>query len=230
LFVSGEGALSRDDASWIGTGPAIFLRNDACGRSVLFIDLSRRLNDDLDTRRRCLWYMLQIASENEVGIKQGFVGIMMIRQNEIMRMDSSFRDVVGPLMICLPIRCQAMHIVKAPQGGLDHQSYISTMVPMVLQILGTVFDERITHVHIAESKKDISDELEKHDIQRATLPNFLGGDYHYNQFEHWQELRYEDLRDLLASLLAFLTLCHDNFYDRQNSIRVGASYESAIRS
>jgi hypothetical protein len=180
LTLTGNGALSTNDIEFFKTGLAVFLPNDADGRTVVCLDPSRRLDHSMETRLRCIFYICQVISENEKSQTDGFVLLNAAGDKIDMAMTQS-RNLV---MNAFPMKVKAFHLIKCMPKWTNNcltQALIGGMV----RLYGQVMQGCQTYIHASEDKEEIVQSLESHGISRNGLPRCIGGSWSYERFSDW---------------------------------------------
>lgn len=164
---TGEAALIRSDLILLQTGFLMLLPNDKYGRSVLSID-STKLPDVFDTlaRDRCLFYMISLLAENEMSHKEGAVLIINVEKPTFGKIDADFMRTLEDYM---PVRFKAIHLIS-----FHHE---------IPSIEGTI------HIYDKQAIEEVSLKLQSGGIAKEGQPNYLGGEWGYEKFVEWQELR-----------------------------------------
>jgi hypothetical protein len=173
LYQTGEDALERGDLSVLGTGFSMILPNDADGSSVIWIDGSRLRSDTTsESRDKCLFYMFSVLTENEMSQQDGAVLLYNMDSSPFDCIDVTFLNNLADAM---PLRFKAVHFFSHEDKPADVESQMS-------------FGSK-TYFHAATSKDKLAPRLEAFGMRKSGLPQCLDGEWEYNKFVHWQELR-----------------------------------------
>jgi hypothetical protein len=174
LYQTGEDALERGDLSVLGTGFSMILPNDADGSSVIWIDGSRLRSDTpSESRDKCLFYMFSVLTENEMSQKDGAVLLYNMDPSSFDCIDVTF---LNNLEDAMPLRFKAVHFFSHDDDPTHVESQMS-------------FGSK-TYFHAAVTSKDeLAARLEAFGMKKSGLPQCLDGEWEYNKFVHWQELR-----------------------------------------
>jgi len=78
--------------------------------------------------------------------------------------------------MALPLRLNAIHLVCHEDVPLD---VVKSLEPLTEEV----------HVHTSNSKEALLSKLEMFGMTKANLPKFVNGDWGYEKFVQWQELR-----------------------------------------
>ena len=116
MDLSGKGAIPLEDVRMLQTGVIVHLPKDLEGRSVVYVDRSKLLENE--TMSPCmLFFTLQKIMENEVTYKKGYISLInlsnpfgsMFERENVTR----FKDYIRKAM---PIKVGTIHIVCSPPG------------------------------------------------------------------------------------------------------------------
>ncbi len=172
LTQTGEDALDRKDLVVLGTGFLTLLPNDAHGRSVLCIDAARLERGMLtEVTDRCMFYMFSLMAENRISQEEGAVILYKMESTPFHTVKPAFLE---RLISSLPLRIKALHI-------LSHIIFPTEITSKI-----TISD---VFVHVGPSKDAFPSKLQHFGMSRDGLPTCFGGEWGYEKFVLWQELR-----------------------------------------
>lgn len=170
---TGEGALGRRELMVLQTGFVSMLPNDKEGRSVLWIDESRlREGSDAECVERCIFYMITIAAENDTSLTEGIVLFIktVFPPFEVINV-----TLLEQMAESMPLRFGAIHVVSNELRYPDASSLLH-------------FADQL-YVHDDHDKASLCEKLESYGLTKTGLPKYLQGDWGYEKFTQWQELR-----------------------------------------
>jgi hypothetical protein len=184
LTLTGNGALSNEDIESFKTGSAVFLPNDADGRTVVCVDHSRRLYHPLDVRLRSFFYYGHILSENEKSQSDGFVVLTAARENgHVLEKGSILCRFL--ILNTFPIKIKAFHVIKRISKNTPLFRLAQAFISGMFKVCGHLIQGCQAYVHASENKDEIVQSLESHGISRSGLPRFIGGSWSYERFSDW---------------------------------------------
>mmetsp|Transcript_10100 Transcript_10100/g.20854 ORF Transcript_10100/g.20854 Transcript_10100/m.20854 type:complete len:855 (-) Transcript_10100:41-2605(-) len=183
---TGEGALFKKDVALFITGYHAFLPPDKDGRTVIFVDASRRskFRKDVDAAMRVTFYFNHVLMQNEVTVEKGTVTIILVSR--------SSRDLVARHAFkrmdmgnkAFPCGVHALHIIPKLQKS---RSLFDEAVPFYFRCFPRTKANQ--HVYSCKDKNETLQELMKHGLSREGLPECVGGIWSYDRFPIWQELQ-----------------------------------------
>jgi hypothetical protein len=171
LDQTGDGALERKELAALGTGFINLLPNDRDGCPVIFIDSLRcRQRDTQETVRKCFFYMFSLLAENTQSQQAGATLLYYVHN-----VDQQVLRFLQQLADALPIRFKAVHLLSLRK--------LPSNLKLQIKFAGEV------NVHVAGTKALLGAALEARGFEKAKLPTRLNGEWGYDTFVHWQELR-----------------------------------------
>lgn len=177
LHQTGEGALERStDVAVLDTMFVSLLPHDKQDCSVVFINMDRLANYCLtESHKRCLFYTFSVTTENRKSQDDGVTVMLSLTKSLSDELLHSIYDFVGKLMFCLPIRSKAIYILSFDAHKMG----------------GRIFSKSFHNVRhmFSSSKESLISQLEVLGYTREGLPKCIGGDWDYNRFNLWRELR-----------------------------------------
>jgi len=173
LTQTGEDALGQTDRKALATGFLTLLPTDTNGQSVLFVDLSR-LGSKVVSRdsNRCLFYMMSLMTENEKSQTDGVILLHWVVPPDFALIDVCFLEA---LIKALPLKLHRIHLISFDNIPDDF---------VLLPVCGSEF-----YTHSGTCKETLCSELELFGMKKAGLPKVVNGDWGYEKFVQWQELR-----------------------------------------
>jgi hypothetical protein len=125
-----------------------------------------------DIRDRCIVYMLSLLAENERSQRDGAVLFYKVDSPPFDLINVSFLQRLTDVM---PLRFKSVHLLSLQAVPADVASQI--------RFAGQ------THIHVNASKAELSRKLNAFGITKAGLPKCVNGEWGYEKFVEWQELR-----------------------------------------
>lgn len=181
---TGEGTLTRDDINVLRSGFYTLLPNDADGRPVLCGHPSRRGDHSRLPRLRLAFYVWSIVSESEKAQTEGCVVLAVLQKPTLDKVVRECRELV---METLPLKVHRLHLVYPPLDSHKH-SFLQSLAPLCLKLFGHLL-EGVATVHVADTADELVAKLGQHGLSRRGIPQDLGGDWEYELFHQWCELR-----------------------------------------
>ena len=185
LSITGEGALNERDIAFVKTGVLALLPKATNGKSVLCIDPSRRIDDDLETRRRIYFYYGHLLSENDVSQTHGYVSIMLIRERRYVA--GGAREGVSIVLDTFPLTVSAHHFVNCVRSWETPRSVFQTLTNNLVQQFFGVLQKCRDGAHCHESQDDdqLMETMVSHGLEREGLPDLIGGSWSYQNWSRW---------------------------------------------
>ena len=174
-----DGALTETDRDFLRTGMLAFLPNDSQGRTVLCVDISRRLDHAPEVRRRVIFYMAHIIAENDLSQTEGFVMLYVI--SDSYKLDQYSVQAAMDGMQILPFKVNTLHILDLASEKDHVQQFEHTH--------GFLLSRIPSPLHRYASKQDYAKALAAFGLSRQGLPRSLGGLWSYQLFVQWQNER-----------------------------------------
>lgn len=189
MTITGDGALSQDAIDFLHGGNVAFLPCDSGGRTVLFVQPCRRLQDNLDLRLRVSFYYGQLMAENRMSQKDGYVMIVTISD---IYYDPYMTECKNLVMNTFPIKSYSWHIFKL-LSSITQNRYLDGFVDRIVKMHSHLFRGYRTFIHPTQKKSEMLDSLAKHGFQKEDLPYCIGGKWEYSDFSLWirDRLEYE---------------------------------------
>jgi hypothetical protein len=173
------------------------LPNHESGRVVLYLDRTKLLDfskRSLESRLRCMFYVLSTVSEIVKAQKDGFTMLGVVatpRCSDPMELESA-RKSTALLKDVMPARMGTNHLLVCPsksKGDLLH-TLIANAVSVVQENFVFHFD--------GDSSIILSD-MHRHGFMEADLPSTFGGTWKFTEFAIWQRERRRYEREHLPS-------------------------------
>jgi Divergent CRAL/TRIO domain len=172
--------LNDDDLGTMKCGYIALLPKNREGRNVLCCDASRLPKDDVESRLRCLFYMLHVATDNAA--RNTDVSLMLIVNKlsfERMKGDKYLADILK----AFPAKIAAIHLIRQP-ARLGINFFEEKVIPK-LKSLFQILNIPI-YVHSGTQTYDLRQDLASHGFDINNLPRSLGGGWTYEDFLEWR--------------------------------------------
>ena len=149
-------------------------------------------DDPLDEacRLRVAFYILSLAAEREISRTEGFT-IVASGLNELANLQRegviTNATTFQPLLEVFPIRVAAIHITMLLQPNTASYPLDKTVQTM-RRLFGKAGSSKGL-VHVGTSRDEILEQLVPYGIEKWILPRSVGGNFGYDRFTQWQELR-----------------------------------------
>ena len=187
MDMSGEGALNEDDIALVNTKYIAVLPPDMHGHRVLYYDREQIPNEVADDMRlRVAFYWLQTFAEDIGAQEQGIVCITILNSVMFRRGHGGAGKAIQVLRDAMPIRLRWLHLIQRPIIGT--RPVFVSILPLAMHMLGKLLWKSTT-VHVAETKEDILAELHTHGLTKGGIPELLGGEWSYDNFDTWKRQR-----------------------------------------
>ena len=178
MHQTGEGALGRKEVKMLGQGFLQLLPGDSSGRPVLWIEPARLAGcpnkTKIETRDRCLFYMFSILTEDAKSRSDGCVFLYRMENPAFSELGDEFLERVA---FALPLRTKRMHFLTTDASvPPDITSKIS-------------FADQGVLLHKADTTAELRSMLEASGLKRTGLPRSLHGEWGYEKFVSWLEVR-----------------------------------------
>ena len=121
--LSGNCGLTTEDVQLLQTGYCVNLPRDQSGRSVIYVDVSKR-TPGKQTSKRVVFFVLQCVMENELSRSDEFV-ILVNMSNPFSGNFQMLNLEFAKLLLdqCMPIQDFRLHLIYSPTTQFD-QSFI----------------------------------------------------------------------------------------------------------
>jgi hypothetical protein len=188
MVQTGNGALSRDDMVVLKTGSVAILPNHESGRVVMYLDRSKLLDfskGSLESRLRCMFYVLSVVSEIVKAQVDGFIMLGVVvtpRCSDPMELEVARRST-ALLKDCMPVRMGANHLLICPAKSKE-----GDLLPTLIANTVSVVQENFVLHFDGESSIILSD-MQRHGFMEADLPPTFGGTWKFTEFAEWQRKR-----------------------------------------
>jgi hypothetical protein len=198
MVQTGTGALSRDDMVVLKTGSVVILPNHESGHVVTYLDRSKLLDfskRSLESRMRCMFYVLSVVSEIVKAQTDGFLMLGVVvtpRCSDPMEVEVA-RKCTALLKEVMPARMGTNHLLVCPSKSREGnllQTLIATTVSVVQENFVFHFD--------GDSSIILSDML-RHGFIEGDLPPIFGGTWKFTEFAEWQKQRRRYERERVTS-------------------------------
>lgn len=179
-----DGTLSDDDLLTLKCGYVTLLPSNTLGHGVICVDESRLEQVCLQSRLRCLFYMLHVASE--VSSHDEGVAILLVMNKLSFERTSEHGATLTQLLNTFPVKLSGLHIVRQP-ARLGASLFENKVVPTLKALFGPV--DVPVHAHSGTPTFDLRKKLAQYGFVADSLPRSLGGGWAYQDFLEWKEQR-----------------------------------------
>lgn len=233
LIHSSESALDDKDLAVLNTGFTSLLPDNRDGRLVIYHNREKFKNIETTQiqRIRCIFYILQDASQEEKSRLKGVViisavGDFPIKEEAGPREKSIFADFFNSGAV--PIKLIASHMV------LQRGASVS-MLPSIMNAIETF--RRITPktvLHVNDDDQQLRSELSAHGFVRDNIPESCGGSQTYAiYFKSWLQMRMKHGKAKQSTSAAFEA--HECFeegveFSRKRTSIISLSYSQNSRN
>lgn len=177
MTLAGNGAMSDADISAFCKGYLIPLPRDVNGRSVVFTDKARLRSILPVTRRRCFFYSLHVAAENEKSITEGFVAVSILEE---MAFGGNSKAFAAFLADGLPITLHSNHIFCAVNEKSPNAFFAKYAAHMVSFLGLDGFQKTVLHAtSLRDERKAIMLSL---GFREDSIPPSLGGSFDMQKY------------------------------------------------
>lgn len=184
LDQTGEGALDRRDLAALGTSYLMCLPKDSHGRAVIFCDGTRLSKSTRQSRLRTSFYMYSIAAETEISQTDGLILLYVATEPSFDRANKESLDLV---LSAIPAGIRDVHLLKYPAS--TSEDWLSDKIDAAsLHEFRQIAKNQVVQ-HITRSRTSIAEKLEPYGMTVRNLPRSIGGDFGFDRFFQWQELR-----------------------------------------
>jgi len=195
MVQTGTGALSPEDVEMLGSGFGMLLPPDRYGRTVLLHDRVRLNSLNADQRLRCIFYLLQVASEmSGAHLQPASKGLVWMTVYSDKTRASAFdaHTSTRALKLCasgaFPLQFKAFHLIM-----MTNRPILDRVVPTTLELLQEHFPHlrQRTMVHPKLALPVMLKSLEvNHGFDAENLPKVpLGGRWTIGSFKRWRDDR-----------------------------------------
>ena len=176
------------DLRTLKCGYITLLPNNKKGQTVVCCDASRLATDDEESRLRCLFYMLRVASlqtSKDVGLS------VLLIMNKLSFERTKGTVLLAEILKVYPVRITSLHIIRQP-ARLGEIFFEEKVVPTMRSIFRSLTIP--LHVHSGNPNCDLRQDLASHGFDMKNLPRSLGGGWTYEDFLQWrdQQLNFEE--------------------------------------
>jgi hypothetical protein len=183
IQLKGRSALSAKSIELIESGVLGILQNDGKGRPILLLN-RLRLGEHLVgyaavDQVECGFYMMSLLAEKEESRSYGFVALSVYRDG--VPPGSFGRDFAEKMISLLatgtfPLQMKALHFV----GPVETKRWLENAVASSDELVGAWdFVKKRTVVHALGKGEDLVKDLGEYSFQKDSIPDFLGGGWHY---------------------------------------------------
>ena len=174
LTQTGESGLGRREVQMLATSFLNLLPVDTNGCPVLWCECDRlpiRNSMPDESRERCFFYMFSLLAQNEKAQSDGAVLLYKTEAKPFSRVNLRWLE---KLTYALPLVFKATHLISSKDLSIEEQSRLN------------IAKEAFTHVGDSHS---LYARLKAFGVKHSGIPMSLGGEWGYERFLQWQELR-----------------------------------------
>lgn len=186
LSLAGGGALDDSIVDTIRSGISLSPTIDRNGRTLLFYDASRHLEDNAASPIKYLFYLHQFIMENDMSQTEGYVLVAFLTSMEAYRIAAG---AVTATMTLFPIKIKAWHFLSWAFPGSRNVALFTQLQRFVMEVYPRLFRGHVVYFHERNDRLEIAKCLEVHGIDRSMLPLILGGSWSYWNIHEWVENR-----------------------------------------
>jgi CRAL/TRIO domain len=135
---------------------------------------------------RCLWYIAHIMLIDPLSNQRGLIFFTITKNCSMKQMPSmEFMKLhLSYVGNSLPTRVSALHTVYLP-------TIAKIVMPIVNRLLGDILRQRILfHIDVKNNEQLVKKLYDQYGISSTMLPNYLGGDYEWNEQKWIQKQTY----------------------------------------
>lgn len=205
LSLAGNSALDEDVFDFIRSGVSFTPLKDRQGRSIIVYDTSRRVIQDVESRRKYFYYLHHFLMENDLSQTDGCILITLGN----LKFDPVTYETLSIITNTFPIKVKDWHLLSyVPCQLRQPLPYIPKRFRMMLvKIYAQLSHGYAIHFYEGKNREETTKALEEHGIDTSSLPLALGGKWSYWKIQEWFEERKR--RDLLTYDSRTSTLCED---------------------
>lgn len=192
MNLSGTGALTPADIDVLHTGFMMLLPEDNMGRAVAFHDRARLTNPDVmdvPKRKRCIFYVLSVASESASCRQNGLVFLSAFcdkTRKSTFDLQMLSDKVALMKKEVLPYHFVGLHIVM-----LSQRPILNMVVPMTVQAFEKMDClKRGIVVHSRKPTEQLLEDFKRHGFDPESIPKVpFGGFWTLGCFRRWLDDR-----------------------------------------
>lgn len=187
MTMTGNGAMNQEDITYLRMGYFCFLPNDHDGRTVICYDPSRRLDHSKLTRMRIGFYFWSLICENEISVRNGYVGIVLLGNGSFgaSSLDGAIKECVDLVMDCFPTKTKNIHLVQTIRPAGTRRSLLQMLLPYIFSVMGRILENNGVQ-HVSDSGVEMVKEFSSFGLDPSGLPESAGGSWTYDDFYQWQ--------------------------------------------
>jgi len=207
LALTGEGALHRTDMALLSCGFLVVLPHSrhTQARSVLCYDAARLEKQAAkEYQLRVAFYLLAVACENEQSQLEGLVLLFLMEGGDTGAVRSAGSSSTGgrakkqmllqEVLQVMPCRIEKVYGVRIVPPKTEQQPQLPSALKKMSAAVSAVFGPTAAAldrlVLVQGTKESCVAQLElAAGLNRAGIPKSMGGDWGYESFVQWQEMR-----------------------------------------
>jgi hypothetical protein len=178
-----DSALQKSDFDLLASGFCVFLPDDQKGHAVLYVDAEKILNADMDALRRCLFYMLQVVTQNELSAKEGFVLVLLSSPSSLQNCLQFLTLLRSFLEGVMPTSIHRAFITHKPEDAQGRE-FVEVVIPSMVKVCGSEMGRYIQPV-IAKDAGDLIHKLTTSGLKAEGIPTDLGGAWSLENHNAW---------------------------------------------
>ena len=191
-----NGALSESCNSLIHDGWIASLPPDESKKRVCFLDMSVeaiRYQHSLEDRLCCLFYALQVISQEITAQVQGFV--LIILYDDFCHSPKGAIESFEEILRAMPVNVAEVHLI-ATSKMRESTDFFEEFIPRALKCLlcstetdqTTILNTR-QHIYLTESQEAILTILGRKGLRQQSLPYKIGGGWSSDHHWAWMKIR-----------------------------------------
>lgn len=193
---TGNGALNKEDIVTLHTGSHVILPRTANGQNACFTDRRRNLsNSQRESKARCLWYILCMASREESEQSQGILFMVLLVTPRPTKVDMTYIQIGIDSMNAMPATFD-LHILNCVSKTGKWSVARNLIQSVAERCFGSFSGLKV----ITEScKEDLFVKLKELGCTSEGLPSAVGGTWKYEEYTKWcrnrvmEELYFEEV-------------------------------------
>jgi hypothetical protein len=198
MVQTGKGTLSRDDMVVLKTGSVAILPDHESGRVVMYLDRSKLLDQSKrssESRLRCMFYVLSVASEIVKAQTDGFIMLGVVstpRCSDPMEIEMA-RKNAALLKEVMPACVVTNHLLICPAKSKEDD----LLQPLIANTVSVLQENFVFHFDGVSNI--ILRDMQRHRFMEEDLPPMFGGTWKFTEFAEWQRRRRRYERQRLPS-------------------------------
>ena len=174
--------MNRKDLAALSSRFISVLPNSFEEQVVLAYDCTKEVGGDWKSMMRVFFYILHLVMERDTSRREGFVVVASGLESLGDRTHS-----FAALLEAIPATLRELHIIMHLET--DTVSFnLDDSVKAMRKRFGDIGTAK-GMVHVGTSRSEVAENLIPYGIQPNVLPKAWGGEFGYDRFTQWQELR-----------------------------------------